>query len=67
MCPLCPFLWFYLLLGPFIFTFVNIKKRPNNTYSALYGLGSCPLAIDIVFLHMVLVILDKICIVDNVN
>ena len=30
------------LLGPFIFTIVNVKKRPAITFSVLYDLGSCP-------------------------
>ena len=38
------FLWFNGLLGSFIFTIVNLKKRPAITQSASYSMGSCPLA-----------------------
>ena len=31
------------LLGPFIFTIVNLKKRPSITPSASYSMGSCPI------------------------
>ena len=30
------------LLGPFIVTFVNFKKRPATTFIASYNMGSCP-------------------------
>ena len=32
------------LLGPFIFTIVNFKKRPTIAPSVSYNLGSCPFA-----------------------
>ena len=38
------FLRFNGLLGPFIFTIVNLKKRPAITRSASYSMGLCPLA-----------------------
>ena len=33
------------LLGPFMFTVVNSKKRPATTYSVSYNMGSCPLTV----------------------
>ena len=37
------------LLGPFIITNVNIKKRTTITHSASHSLGSCPFARVIAF------------------
>ena len=37
------FLLFNCSLGPYIFTIVNIKKRPAITFSPSYSIGFCPL------------------------
>ena len=42
------------LLGPFILTSVNLKKRPAITPSASYGLGSCSLLELLLFLAQIM-------------
>ena len=41
--------WFNDLLGPLIFTVINLKKRPAITSRVLYNMDSCPFTLDMIW------------------
>ena len=49
------FKWLSVLLSPFIFTIVNLKRRPTITSSVSYNIDSCPFKLVNAFLQITVV------------